>query len=505
VNDRDSPPVRLYDDAVSRFILLLVLLVVLGGAVGPLDPGPLMVCPSGRPVGCERTSLLNERLHEPTLFVQHVRVDPEALPLSRPPMVWIVAMASSELRWNGVVVGRNGRPGPDRASEIPGRFVATFVVPARLVRPGDNLLELRLSANHLWLPVQRPFHYVDVTLYETPFLPGLFDYLPALIMLGAFLAALIYFGAAARSDRSARLLAIVAGAGIVQLVVEVSRAFIAYTYPWHLARVSAIAVFAAVGGIAIARYAARRFAPGWERAATLLVTIASVLSILLIPGFDLKALGAIAAGVAALLVCALRGLADRRPQAVWALVAALVFVAAMAWELTLFLDRGYYLVLGPLLVALIAEQVSSLRRARAERDLEMQRSAALAERLARAEREGEPIVALRDGNRTHRVAESDIVSARAADDYCDVALKDGRTLLVTIGLTRLIETLPPRFVRVHKSHVVNRAHVVAVASRPAGGRALTMSDGSSVPVGRSYDAAVKAWLEGPNPASAFGP
>jgi hypothetical protein len=35
-------------------------------------------------------------------------------------MVWITAMASTEVRWNGILVGRNGQPGPDRASERPG-------------------------------------------------------------------------------------------------------------------------------------------------------------------------------------------------------------------------------------------------------------------------------------------------------------------------------------------------------------------------------------------------
>ncbi len=69
-------------------------------------------------------------------------------------------------------------------------------------------------------------------------------------------------------------------------------------------------------------------------------------------------------------------------------------------------------------------------------------------------------------------------------------LKDGRTLLVTTSLGRLLERLPDRFVRVHKSYAVNRLHVASRAPRPGGGRVLNLSDGSSVPVGRSYGPAV---------------
>jgi DNA-binding LytR/AlgR family response regulator len=153
------------------------------------------------------------------------------------------------------------------------------------------------------------------------------------------------------------------------------------------------------------------------------------------------------------------------------------------------------------MVALVAEQVTSLRRARADRDAESRRATTLAERLAKAERAGDPIVALKDGSRTHRVAESDILFIRAADDYCEAVLADGRAMLVTMTLARLLETVPPRFLRVHKSYAVNRAHVATIAARPGGGRMLRLSEGSEVPVGRSYAERVAAALTGP-PADA---
>jgi DNA-binding LytR/AlgR family response regulator len=401
------------------------------------------------------------------------------------------------VRWNGVLVGRNGVPGPDGASEIPGQFIATFVVPQRLVRPGDNLVSVRMSAHHLWLPVLRPVHMFEIYPYETPDLPGLTDYLPALLALGALAGAFIYFAAAAltdRGDREPRLLAFIAGSAMFQLVVEVLRTFISYSYPWHLARVTAIAILAAVTATLVAAYAARRFAPRWRRAAPLATATVAALSVVIIPWFDIKALAAILAGALALGACAARARIDHRPGATAGLATAFACAGLMAWQGTSFLDRAYYLLLAAVLVALVAEQVSNLRRARAERDLETARATALAERLARAERQGEAIVQLKDGTRIHRVAEGDILAIRASDDYCDVRLVDGRMLLVTLTLARLLESLPDRFGRVHKSHAVNRHHVAGLGLRHGGGRELILSDGSKVPVGRLYGAAVAAWL-----------
>ena len=479
-------------------LLASFLLLLLVAAAPPFATGRLQVCPGG-PVSCGDADLARLPLKGPeTLLARTVTVRPDALPLDRPLMVWVIAMASSEVRWNGIVIGRNGIPGRNRAEEVPGRFVATFTVPNDLVRPGANIVTARMSAHRLWLPVRRPVHVVDVGLYESHGLTGDDDYLPALLMLGALLAACLYFGAAAasdRRDRGALLLSLIAATALLQLLVEVSRAFIAYTYPWHLARVSAIAGLAALTSLFAAGYGARRFAPEWRRGAVLATAAAALASLLLIPWFDLKAFGAFLAAAMAIAACSIRALRRGRRFDAWiALAAALAVPVLMATMFTDFLDQGYYILLAALLIALIVEQANYLRRARAERDREALRAAGLAERLARAEREGEPILTLKDGTRSHRVAESDIVSIRAADDYCDVALAGGRTLLVTMSLARLLETLPPRFERVHKSHAVNRTHVTTIQPRPGGGRLLELSDGSTVPVGRSYAAAVVEWM-----------
>lgn len=487
-----------YKGGVNRLLLSLLSLLLLA-AGPPVEQGPPRLCPPERPAPtCPVVDLGTVRLDgAETLLVRTIRVDPAALPLARPSMVWVIAMASAELRWNGELIGRNGLPGADAAHEVPGRFVSTFVVPARLMRPGDNLLSIRLSAHHLWLPVRVPVHAIEVTPYETPALPGLRDYLPALLSLGALLAGLVYFAAAFlsdRSDRAALLVAAAAGTASLQLLTEVARAFISYSYPWHLARVGLIALLSALTAILIAAYAAHRFAPSRRRWLVGGTAAAALACLVLSPWYDLKALGALIAGGLAVAIAAALAIRAQPRAASLGLCAGLAITGLAIREDARFLDRSWYLLLAALLIVLVFEQVLHFRRARAERDEQVRRGDALAARLAEAERTGERIVALKDGSRMHRVAEGDILYLRAADDYCEAVLRDGRVLLVTMTLAKLLATLPERFARVHKSYVVNRPHVVSAAPRPGGGSLLTLSDGSEIPVGRAYAAAVGGWL-----------
>ena len=478
-------------------LLLLTCWLLLGAA--PVRHGPLQHCPAlESAAGCVNVTRWQSPMTGPeTILRREIRVDTAALQ-GRPPLtVSLIALASAEVRWNGVVIGRNGVPAPDRASEVPGLYVSAFMIPPRLIRPGVNILEARLSSHHLWAPVMMPIHDFGVGFYESPSLPGIGYYLPAMLTLGALLAGLVYFAAAFvsdRADRGALAIALAAAASAVQLLVEVSRAFIAYTYPWHLNRVSAIALLSALTACLIVAYAGRRFAPHWTRRMTISTALLSAAMILLVPGFDLKALGPIGLGYVWLGVAALLGWRTMKKPATVALAIALAALALMAWGFTDYLDRTHYLLLAFVVILLVSEQVIALRRARGERDEQTRLAAALAERLRKAEESGEPILALRDGSRIHRVAEGDIIAVRAADDYCDVLLTDGRTLLVTQTLARLLDTLPPRFMRVHKSHAVNRAHVTGATPRPGGGTLLMMSDNSEVPVGRAYARAVTDWL-----------
>jgi two-component system, LytTR family, response regulator len=105
-------------------------------------------------------------------------------------------------------------------------------------------------------------------------------------------------------------------------------------------------------------------------------------------------------------------------------------------------------------------------------------------------------IVVRDGARIHIIPAGALVAAQAQDDY--VALRsDGRTYLKAETLSSLAASLDPkRFVRVHRSHLVNLDFV----TRLEGGRlrpVAVLADGSRVPVSRQGHARLKALLGSP--------
>ncbi len=96
---------------------------------------------------------------------------------------------------------------------------------------------------------------------------------------------------------------------------------------------------------------------------------------------------------------------------------------------------------------------------------------------------------------TYRIIQvGDIIRVEAADDYAKV-LVGTDAFLVSVRMAELAERLPQdRFVRVHRSHIVNLKQVDHV-DRVEGGRAeITMADGTLVPVSRAGMSALRGLL-----------
>lgn len=98
---------------------------------------------------------------------------------------------------------------------------------------------------------------------------------------------------------------------------------------------------------------------------------------------------------------------------------------------------------------------------------------------------GNVTLAVRSSGRIDLAAFSDIVSLSGADDYVEVVLVDGRRFLHDARLRDLEKRLPPGFIRVHRSHIANTAHLRAIRSLPGGRRVLDLEGGASVPASRS--------------------
>ena len=103
-------------------------------------------------------------------------------------------------------------------------------------------------------------------------------------------------------------------------------------------------------------------------------------------------------------------------------------------------------------------------------------------------------LAVRSAGRIDLAAFADIVALSGADDYVEVILADGRRFLHDTRLAELEHRLPAGFLRVHRSHIVNAAHVHGIRTLLGRRRLLELAGGAEIPVSRSHAAAVSCLL-----------
>src|SRR5262249_45269355 len=116
----------------------------------------------------------------------------------------------------------------------------------------------------------------------------------------------------------------------------------------------------------------------------------------------------------------------------------------------------------------------------------------LAERAARANRR--PLV-IKDGSRSHVVAEADIRWIEAEDYYVGIHA-NGRRILARESLRTLETRLDPAvFTRIHRSAIVNTRWIRAIEPLASGDQRLVLTDGTTLRVSRTHRAELMRRLD----------
>jgi hypothetical protein len=95
---------------------------------------------------------------------------------------------------------------------------------------------------------------------------------------------------------------------------------------------------------------------------------------------------------------------------------------------------------------------------------------------------------LKSGGRTILLNAGDVIHAKAAGNYVEIATA-GKTHLVRMTLTeleRLLEEAGSRHVRVHRSHIVHLDHVMVITPTGEGDAMIELDTGEIVPGSRRY-------------------
>jgi len=102
-------------------------------------------------------------------------------------------------------------------------------------------------------------------------------------------------------------------------------------------------------------------------------------------------------------------------------------------------------------------------------------------------------VAVSDGAVTHQVPVDDIVQIVAAGNYVEIE-RDGRALLHRATLATMEAELGPRFVRIHRSRLINRDAIRRIETNQSGDFEVMLSDGSVAKGSRRYRAGLEQRL-----------
>lgn len=498
-----------------RMILALALLFFVTRA-GAEDYRPLpyeaevTVCPAtGRAPpprfdekGCDAVRVIDVDPQGRMIWVRATLAPPDHPPVETVHALFLSAKASSEVYLNGVRVGVNGRPALTSHDEQPGKMDAVFPIASSLLRQSENEVVILMSSHQGVLRLRHPVHLIAIGPYRDPTDFLLRSYSVSLLMFGVSLAGGFYFAAAAFSvGRSGirriepLLLACLSFFAAAQLFVEVSRGLVAYEYPIHDWRLILIVATSLGFGLALAALVIVRFVDSRRAILCFGVGVAAFAAAIIAPGFDQKA--AYAAFVPTLASLAIAGWAAFRnkPLAILYFGALGLFALSNIMFVGAFLDSIFFLEVAALLLALFVAEALAFERER--RDLESERARArdLELALARAaERDRPAAVRVNAAGSLRLVQANDIVHCRGAGDYVELHLAAGGMVLHNGSLAQMETDLPPGFLRVHRSFIVNTRFVKSLTREESGVGSLALTNGAEVPVSRRIMPKVRSAL-----------
>lgn len=497
---------------IAVFFLLVVASIGLDDADADvpsfLQPDEVIICPAAAAdsappqftePACKTASRQDIDPQNNFIWVKgKITLDQTSGAKGEPLSIYVLGKMSSAFYLNGEPIGTNGVPGPDAESEIAGRMDAVFYPPQSLFRMGDNDIVFKASSHQGLLTLKNPVHMISISTTRNITHTILHRYWPSLLTLGLFLVGAVYFaitGLNGTSRQRAFSYVAICAFAAAQLLAEVSRGLFAYEYPIHDLRLLAITIFSSGFGLSVAFHVFSTFDNRRRGTATAGLAALSLIALIVLPGFDIKALAAIIIPLAGALIAAGIWAIKQRPRALRYFGSLFVFLAAIALFPSIFLDVLFFYLIAAFLLFLFVEQGLVLVNESKQRRHEQARADRLELALDQAKERGQAtIISIKSAGKMERVPTDEIIHCQGASGYCEINIRGGREILHSVSLTEMEKTLPATFLRVHRSHLVNTAFVEALIRDPAGTGLLKLTDGSEIPVSRRVMPAVRQAL-----------
>lgn len=300
--------------------------------------------------------------------------------LERPVGLYVGALASHELWWDGVRIGGAGVPGRTKEEEVPGPIEVHYHLPDALATPGEHTLAIRTSAFHRHFDPFTGYWSVLIGPYEDIVTARRADAQLALIALSAILLTGIFAFAMYlinRRDRAFLLLSTLCLAAAGLLIAESWRQLFGYTYDRHIIRLVFVVALSWLTGVQLVALVVTRFPHRFGRHFLLLAVIAASIPPFAFHGWDPKSMFLFMICVSMALAWTIFAAVRRLPGSVLALIGVGVTAVLFSIEPWRFLDRSVYFALDVLFACLLLSHALEVRRERHERAEALLKSARL--------------------------------------------------------------------------------------------------------------------------------
>lgn len=416
-----------------------------------------------------------------------------------PLVLTLLGKTSSSVYLNGYHLGDNGLPSDHPSIEQTGKMDFRLPIPASFLKEGKNELSIALSAHHGWFKLGRPLHVIAITdpRASLPMRPQHVNIL--LVILGALLICMLYFvtlSIVSRVKKALVLISLMLAFSSLQLLAELSRSLFQYNYPLHDLRLLAITISALGFGLVFLKYHAEKLHINKPNIWFISSALATIVVVLLLPGFDAKTAFSIILPVSISGATAAYT-AIKKPRLNNFILAAFYTAIALSGiaNITDFHDSVFYYLLATLIVYLITDQARTLAHEREQRAEEQKQIEKLKFVLDNKKQiKDDTRISVSYSGKTEFIATCDMIYCQASGDYVEIHT-DTKMRLFSGSMKTLEAQLPSTFMRVHRSYLVNLIHVESLStssSSQSNNGMLSLTSGKDIPVSRRIMPSVRS-------------
>ncbi len=483
-----------------------------------IDIDEVVICPAQqqntRPPSfseseCFKTPAANINPQNTAIWVKAtLNIPQEMRDNKRPHSVYIFGKTSSALYFNGQYLGQNGTPSLSAIDEFPGKIDAMFYVQPELIRDDSNELVLLLSSHHGFLNLKSPLNFIGFGVYAEPSYVLQRSIWQSFIPLGALILGSLYFAVSCFSPHQRQtniLFLLMSLTASSQLFIELSRTLFSYSYPFQDTRLMLIVSLSIGFGLCMLVYITSKFSLNNRYNWIISCAIATLVGVILTPGFDAKtALAILIPGLFSTLIITIQAIKIRTKE-LWTYLAFFsLFTITIVLNLRNFHDLHFYYIVTGVLCFLFIQQALKLNREQAKRKEEQRQVTKLQFKLEQNEQKIRPNkIKIGSAGKIELISTDKITYCKASGDYVEVNLEDSKQLLYSGNLKDFEQQLPATFSRVHRSYIVNMDFIISLKSAAivnqktsSGSGLLLLENGIEVPVSRRIMPTVRSVING---------